>query len=229
MSSAVNVFVHAIHKRSQKCLTQKVARFGLLGPIPMIQPPFNSSFVALQYEPGAKFFHSYRMWPGGLLHQSPGQVGEYSIPVIHVRQETSRTLGIRVEAAVSAVNCILNPVILHSLCHVLSVVICAYLFELLGIYISVFRSYVVYGSPRFVSFFLPVCLERLKVPPSVGQGGVCKTSISDLPRLGCCYRRSTSPTQGRGSRVRIAVCTHDLAHELIQRIDDYYQRLRQFP
>ena len=57
MSSVVNGFVHAICKRSQKCLTQKVARFGSLGPIPMIQPPFNSSCVALQYEPGTKFFH----------------------------------------------------------------------------------------------------------------------------------------------------------------------------
>ena len=57
MSSVVNVFVHAICKRSKKCLVQKVARFGSLGPIPMIQPPFNSSCVALQYEPGTKFFH----------------------------------------------------------------------------------------------------------------------------------------------------------------------------
>ena len=54
MSSAVNGFVHAICKCSQKCLTQKVTRFGSLGPIPMIQPPFNSACVALQYEPGTK-------------------------------------------------------------------------------------------------------------------------------------------------------------------------------
>ena len=54
MSSAVNVFVHAIRKRLQKCLAQKVENFGSLGPIPMIQPPFCSS---LQYEPGTKFFH----------------------------------------------------------------------------------------------------------------------------------------------------------------------------
>ena len=55
MSCVVNVFVHAFRKCLQKCLTQKVARFGSLGLIPMIQPPFNSSCVALQYEPGAKF------------------------------------------------------------------------------------------------------------------------------------------------------------------------------
>ena len=57
MSSAVNVFVRAIRKRSKKCLAQKVDNLGSLGPIPMIQPPFNSSCVALQYEPGTKFFH----------------------------------------------------------------------------------------------------------------------------------------------------------------------------
>ena len=57
ISSAVNVFVHAICKRSKKCLAQKVARFGSLGLIPMIQPLFNRSCVALQYEPGTKFFH----------------------------------------------------------------------------------------------------------------------------------------------------------------------------
>ena len=37
MSSVVNAFVHAIHKRSKKCLAQKVVRFGSLGLIPMIQ------------------------------------------------------------------------------------------------------------------------------------------------------------------------------------------------
>ena len=63
-SSAVNVFVHAIRKRSKKCLAQKVGHLDLLGPIPMIQPPFCSSCVALQYEPGMKFFH--RMVP--VLH-----------------------------------------------------------------------------------------------------------------------------------------------------------------
>ena len=57
MSSAVNVFVHAIRKRSQKCLAQNVGNVGSLGPIPMIQPPFCSYCVALQYEPGTKFFH----------------------------------------------------------------------------------------------------------------------------------------------------------------------------
>ena len=57
MSSAVNVFVHALCKRLQKCLAQEVGNFGSLGPIPMIQQPFCSSCVALQYEPGTKFFH----------------------------------------------------------------------------------------------------------------------------------------------------------------------------
>jgi hypothetical protein len=41
----------------KKCLAQKVVRFGSLGWIPMIQPPFNSSCAALQYETGTKFFH----------------------------------------------------------------------------------------------------------------------------------------------------------------------------
>ena len=57
MSSAAIAFVHAVCKRSQKCLAQKVVRFGSLGWIPMIQVPFNSSCVALQYETGTKFFH----------------------------------------------------------------------------------------------------------------------------------------------------------------------------
>ena len=57
MSSAVIAFVHAVCKRSQKCLAQKVVRFGSLGWISMIQVPFNSSCVALQYETGTKFFH----------------------------------------------------------------------------------------------------------------------------------------------------------------------------
>ena len=41
----------------KKCLAQKVAHFGSLGLIPMIQTPFNSSCTALQYETGMKFFH----------------------------------------------------------------------------------------------------------------------------------------------------------------------------
>ena len=41
----------------KKCLAQKVPRFGSLRPIPIIQPLFNSSCVALQYEPGTTFFH----------------------------------------------------------------------------------------------------------------------------------------------------------------------------
>ena len=57
MSSVVNVFVHAIHRRSKKFLAQKVGHLGSLGPIPMIQPPLDSSWVALQFEPGTKFFH----------------------------------------------------------------------------------------------------------------------------------------------------------------------------
>ena len=57
ISSAVNVFVHAIRKRSKKYLAQKVDYLGSLIPIPMIQPPFNSSCVALQYESGTEFFH----------------------------------------------------------------------------------------------------------------------------------------------------------------------------
>ena len=57
MSSTVSVFVHAIRKRLQKCLAQKGGNFGSLGPIPMIQQPFCSSCVALQYEPRTKFFH----------------------------------------------------------------------------------------------------------------------------------------------------------------------------
>ena len=53
MSSTATAFVHATLKRSQK-----VARFGSLGYIPMIQVPFNSSCVALQYKTGMKFFPS---------------------------------------------------------------------------------------------------------------------------------------------------------------------------
>ena len=57
MSSVVIAFVHAVCKRSQKRLAQKVVRFSSLGWILMIQVPFNSSCVALQYETGMKFFH----------------------------------------------------------------------------------------------------------------------------------------------------------------------------
>ena len=52
MSSAATAFVHATLKHSQK-----VARFGSLGWIPMIQVPFHSSCIALQYKTGMKFFH----------------------------------------------------------------------------------------------------------------------------------------------------------------------------
>ena len=57
MSSTASASVHAICKRSQKCLAQKVGHLGSLGWIPMIQVPINSPCVALQYETGTKFFH----------------------------------------------------------------------------------------------------------------------------------------------------------------------------
>ena len=57
MSSAATAFVHATLKRSQKVPRVKVARFGSLGWIPMIQVPFCSSCIALQYKTGTKFFH----------------------------------------------------------------------------------------------------------------------------------------------------------------------------
>ena len=57
MSSAAIASVHAIRKHSQKCLAQKVVHFGSLGWISMIQVPFNSSSVALQYETRTKFFY----------------------------------------------------------------------------------------------------------------------------------------------------------------------------
>ena len=57
VSSAATAFVHDTLKCSQKCLAQKVARFGSLRWIPMIQVPFNSSCTALQYETGMKFLH----------------------------------------------------------------------------------------------------------------------------------------------------------------------------
>ena len=57
MNFTVNVFVHAIHKRPKKCFVQKVGHLGLLHPIPMIQAPLDSSCIALQYEPGTKFFY----------------------------------------------------------------------------------------------------------------------------------------------------------------------------
>ena len=57
MSSVAFGFVHAISKRAKKCLAQTVVRFGSLGPIPTIQVPLDSSWAALQFEPGTKFFH----------------------------------------------------------------------------------------------------------------------------------------------------------------------------
>ena len=65
MSSAVNVFVHAIRKCLQKCLVQKVGNISSLGPIAMIQQPFCSSCVALQYEPKTKF--SIELFPSYTL------------------------------------------------------------------------------------------------------------------------------------------------------------------
>ena len=52
MNSTVNIFVHAIHKHSKKCLAQKVGNLhvGSLEPILMIQPPFNSSCVDLPHQ-----------------------------------------------------------------------------------------------------------------------------------------------------------------------------------
>ena len=52
MSSVAITSVHATHKCSQK-----VVHFGSLGWITMIQAPFNSSCVALQYETGTKLLH----------------------------------------------------------------------------------------------------------------------------------------------------------------------------
>ena len=47
MSSAVNIFVHAICKHSKMYLAQKVARFGFPGLIPMIQPSYSVALVLL--------------------------------------------------------------------------------------------------------------------------------------------------------------------------------------
>ena len=74
ISSAVIAFVHAICKRSQKCLAQKVVCFGSLGWIPMIQVPFNSSCVALQYETGTKFIH----WAVPKLHAVKNRSEEHT-------------------------------------------------------------------------------------------------------------------------------------------------------
>ncbi len=48
-------FCHGIRKYSQKVFRVNVVRFGSLGWIPMIQPPFNSPSAALQYETGSSF------------------------------------------------------------------------------------------------------------------------------------------------------------------------------
>ena len=57
MSSAATAFVHDTRKHSQKVHLQKVARFGSLGWIPMIQVLLNSSCTALQYKTGTNFFN----------------------------------------------------------------------------------------------------------------------------------------------------------------------------
>ena len=96
MSSAVNSFVQAIRKRSKKCLAQKVACFGSLRPIPMIQPPLDSSWVALQYEPGTKFsieqFPSYTQLNIGakitILHINP----VYNVLMIINQDKTALSL-----------------------------------------------------------------------------------------------------------------------------------------
>ena len=53
MSSAVFGFVRAVCKRLQKVPRENS---GIFRPILMIQLPFYSPCVALQYEPGTKFF-----------------------------------------------------------------------------------------------------------------------------------------------------------------------------
>ena len=68
MSSAAFGFVHAVCKRTQKCLAQKVGHLCLLRPIPMIRL---SARVAPQYEPG--------------LHEVIG--AKLSIQNIHVSQQ----------------------------------------------------------------------------------------------------------------------------------------------
>ena len=59
MSSAASALLLCMLLASahKKCLAQKVVRFGSPGWIPIIQAPFNSSCVALQYKTGTKFFH----------------------------------------------------------------------------------------------------------------------------------------------------------------------------
>ena len=57
MSSAVNVLICACYPQALEKVP-RVDNVGSLEPIPMIQQPFNSSCVALQYEPGTKFFYS---------------------------------------------------------------------------------------------------------------------------------------------------------------------------
>ena len=67
MSSAVNSFVHAIRKYSQKCLklVQKVASFGSLGPIPMIQP--HSIALVLLYNINLELSFSIKQFQSYML------------------------------------------------------------------------------------------------------------------------------------------------------------------
>ena len=60
MSSAASAFVHATRKRSQKVPRAKSGTFWfpwMDSHDSMIQVPFNSSCVVLQYKTGTKFFH----------------------------------------------------------------------------------------------------------------------------------------------------------------------------
>ena len=60
MSSTAICFVHAICKSVSR---KKWENFGSLGPIPIIQPPFNSSWVALHYETRLERSFSIEQFP----------------------------------------------------------------------------------------------------------------------------------------------------------------------
>ena len=59
----------------------------------------------------------------------------------------------------------------------------------------------------------------LMVSPSLGRGGVRRTSTSDLPRLGCCATDRPRPLGGGARASVIAVRMRVLAHWLIQEFD----------
>ena len=62
MDSVVNVLVHAIDLQVlEKVPHAKVENLRYFGQILMIQPSFNSSGVALQFEHGTCFFSSFRV------------------------------------------------------------------------------------------------------------------------------------------------------------------------